>query len=71
MTVNMGTIDRLFRAALGIALLYFAIFSGMPLFESALLKYGAMVIGIVMLATSTLKMCPIYSIFGLKTCKDC
>lgn len=71
MTANVGTIDRILRAALGAGLLYLAFLSGQPLFASPLVKYGAAVIGIVMLATSTLKMCPIYSILGLKTCRDC
>ncbi|MDE0985056.1 MAG: DUF2892 domain-containing protein [Ascidiaceihabitans sp.] len=71
MAVNVGTIDRILRAALGAVLLYLAFFSGLSLFAAPLFKYGAAVIGVVMLATSTLKMCPIYAILGLKTCKDC
>ncbi|MBU2983653.1 DUF2892 domain-containing protein [Lentibacter algarum] len=71
MTPNVGTIDRLFRAALGAVLFYLAFASGMQFFASPLFKYGAALVGIVMLATSAFKMCPIYSILGLKTCKDC
>ena len=71
MKTNVGTIDRILRAALGVVLLYLAFFSGLPLFAAPLFKYGAAVIGVVMLATSTLKLCPLYSIFGIKTCKDC
>lgn len=71
MATNVGTLDRIFRAVLGIALLYFAFFSGIPIFDAALFKYGAILIGFVMLATSTLKLCPIYSLLGLKTCRDC
>jgi hypothetical protein len=71
MTTNVGTIDRILRAALGVVLLYLAFFSGLSLFAAPLFKYGAAAIGVVMLATSTLKMCPIYSILGLKTCKEC
>jgi hypothetical protein len=71
MTTNVGTIDRILRAALGAVLLYLAFFSGLPLFAAPFFKFGAAAIGVVMLATSTLKMCPIYSILGLKTCKDC
>lgn len=71
MTTNIGTIDRILRAALGLILLYLAFFSGIALFDAELYKYGAAVIGIVMLATSTLKLCPIYSLLGLKTCRDC
>jgi hypothetical protein len=64
-------IDRILRAALGVVLLYLAFISGLSLFAAPLFKFGAAVIGVVMLATSILKMCPIYSILGLKTCKDC
>lgn len=71
MTANVGTIDRILRAVLGAVLLYLAFFSGMQFFAAPVFKYGAAVVGAVMLATSTLKMCPIYSILGLKTCKDC
>lgn len=71
MTANVGTIDRILRAALGVVLLYLAFFSGAPLFAGALFKYGAALIGVIMLATSTLKMCPIYSVLGFRTCKDC
>ncbi len=71
MTTNVGTIDRVLRAALGIVLLYLAFLSGLSLFAEPVFKYGAAVVGVVMLATSTLKICPLYSMFGIKTCKDC
>lgn len=71
MTINVGMIDRTLRAVLGIVLLYLAFLSGMALFAAPLFKFGAALIGIVMLATSTLKFCPLYTIFGVKTCRDC
>lgn len=71
MTTNVGTIDRILRAAIGIILLYLTFFSGLSAFAAPLIKYGAAVIGIAMLTTSTLKLCPLYSIFGIKTCRDC
>ena len=71
MTTNVGTIDRVLRAVLGIVLLYLAFLSGLPLFAEGLPKYAAAIIGIVMLVTSTLKLCPLYSVLGLKTCKEC
>jgi len=40
MTQNVGTIDRVLRAALGIVLIYLAFYSGLPLFEGTLMKYG-------------------------------
>lgn len=71
MTTNVGTLDRILRAALGLVLLYLAFFSGLQLFAEPLFKYGAVVVGVVMLATSLMKMCPLYSMLGLKTCRDC
>lgn len=71
MSPNVGTIDRSLRAALGAVLLYFAFFSGLPVFATPLFQYGATVIGVVMLATSAFKICPLYSVFGFKTCEDC
>ncbi|PWJ20546.1 YgaP family membrane protein [Jannaschia seohaensis] len=71
MTKNIGTIDRILRAALGLGLLYLALVSGLPLFEGSLAKYGAAAIGGVMLATSALRTCPLYSLFGFKTCREC
>ncbi|MAY88122.1 MAG: hypothetical protein CML02_15585 [Pseudooceanicola sp.] len=71
MTPNVGTVDRILRAALGLVLLYLAFFSGMPLFAQSLFKYGAAIVGVVMLATSLVKICPLYAVFGLKTCREC
>ncbi|KQI68849.1 hypothetical protein AN189_08290 [Loktanella sp. 3ANDIMAR09] len=71
MTTNVGKLDRTLRAALGVVLLFLAFFSGLALFDAVLFKYGAALIGLIMLATATLKMCPLYSLLGLKTCKDC
>lgn len=71
MTANVGTFDRLARAVLGVVLLYLAFGSGLSLFAAPLFKYGAAIVGAVMLATSAFKLCPVYSMLGLKTCKDC
>lgn len=69
MSTNVGTVDRIFRAVLGLALLYLAFLSGLPLFEEALPKYGAAVVGLVMLVVAATRVCPIYSALGVKTCR--
>ena len=38
MTINVGTIDRILRAAFGIVLLYLAFFSGISFFDATLYK---------------------------------
>lgn len=68
---NVGTIDRMLRVALGLTLLYLAFMSGLPLFDAPLFRYGAAVIGLVMLTTAAMRLCPLYSIFGIKTCRAC
>jgi hypothetical protein len=69
MTTNVGTVDRILRATLGVGLLYLAFFSGLPVFDGELLKHGAAAVGVVMLIVSTMRICPVYSIFGIKTCR--
>ena len=69
MTENVGKIDRIARAALGLVLLYLAFFSGLPLFDAGVMKYGAATVGVVMLFVAIMRVCPIYSIFGITPCK--
>ena len=69
MTVNVGTLDRMIRAAIGIVWLGLAFGSGLALFDSAVVKGIAIGAGLVMLGVAATRVCPIYSIFGIKTCK--
>ena len=59
---NVGTIDRVLRAVIGIAAL--VAFFMLP--EAGWRWW--LLIGIVPLATALIGSCPIYSIFGLSTC---
>jgi Protein of unknown function (DUF2892) len=61
MTTNVGSMDRILRVVLGLALLAFAFFSG---HAYAWIGY----IGIVPLLTAAMSTCPLYSIFGMSTC---
>lgn len=69
MPTNLGNLDRILRAILGLALIAVAFFSDMALFGSTALKYGAVMIGLVLIATAVLRFCPLYRILGIKTCK--
>lgn len=66
MTRNMGTVDRGLRALVGIVALAGAFVLG---WFSGWMVWVAAVIGLVMLATSAMGFCPLYSIVGIKTCK--
>lgn len=63
MNKNMGSVDRILRILVGIALLVFA-FAG-P--ETGYNWIGY--IGVVPLLTALIGWCPAYTIFGIKTCK--
>jgi hypothetical protein len=63
MRENMGTIDRVIRAAVGIALVLGALAVGAPL-ARAVLGVGA----VIMLGTALVGVCPLYRVFGLNTC---
>lgn len=70
MTANVGKIDRLFRAILGVVLIVLPFLSGMTVFQNSVMTVLAVIVGIVMLVTAAMRFCPIYRIFGLRTCKS-
>jgi hypothetical protein len=69
MTANIGSIDRIVRIILGIVLLAAPFLSGMALFTSTTATVISVILGVVMLATSSMRFCPLYRIFGIRTCK--
>jgi TM2 domain-containing membrane protein YozV len=65
MKKNMGSTDKVIRIviAIGIALLYyFNIIEGT-------LAYILMALAIIFLITSFISFCPLYTLFGVNTCK--
>ena len=62
---NVGGIDRMGRAAVGVLLLVLAA-TGTVQGTMALV---AGVVGVVMLATAALRFCPLYPLVGMNTCK--
>ena len=69
MVVNVGTVDRVVRLVLGVALIVVVLYGGLALFDGAVAKYIAIIVGLVLAITGLMKTCPIYSIFGIGTCK--
>jgi Protein of unknown function (DUF2892) len=64
MTLNVGTIDRVVRVIVGLALLAFAIPIAFP--NTGWNWVGW--IGVVPLLTAVFGYCPAYSLFGTSTC---
>lgn len=61
---NVGSTDRMIRGGVGIValILFFTVLTGV-------LKWIALVVGIMMLATAALGTCPPYALLGINTCK--
>lgn len=69
MTSNIGNIDRVIRIILGIVLLAAPFVTGWAIFTSSIAMIIAVIAGVIMLATSGMRFCPLYRIFGIRTCK--
>lgn len=69
MTANLGSTDRILRIVLGIILLAAPFLSGVGLFTSGVATAISVIAGIVMIATAGMRFCPIYRVFGIRTCK--
>lgn len=69
MITNLGNFDRIFRALLGVVLLAAPFVSGLAIFSGTAATVISVIAGLVMLGTSAMKFCPLYRIFGIRTCK--
>lgn len=61
---NVGGIDRVLRIIVGIVLISLVFIGDQIIGQNVVWGW----IGIVPLATGILKFCPVYSLFGFKTC---
>jgi len=68
MTRNVGKIDRVLRFGIGVILIAYALASGALHLTDPVLQIGAIVVGLVMIGTSAARFCPLYRLFGLRTC---
>ncbi|WP_375584507.1 DUF2892 domain-containing protein [Cyclobacterium xiamenense] len=64
MKKNMGTIDRVLRTLIAIVALYLY-FTGAV---SATLGLVFIAVAVIFLLTSLVSFCPLYTLFGIKTC---
>ena len=64
MPVNMGTVDRVARVAIGLALIAYAIPVG---FTSTGWNWIGW-IGVIPLLTAAFGFCPLYTMLGMSTC---
>lgn len=63
-TVNEGPLDRALRISGGVVLLWLGLFSGILAAPGTLITGG---LGVVLLTTGLLGMCPLYRVLGIRT----
>lgn len=61
MIKNVGNLDKIIRIVLGLALL-----SLLFILDGAAKYFG--LIGLVLIVTAGIGFCPLYTLFGIKTC---
>ena len=62
MTRNLAQYDRIARFVIGALLIVLALTGTIGIWGY---------VGVILVATGFMNFCPIYRIFGFKTCKDC
>ena len=68
MTVNVGSIDRVLRFLLGAVLILLPMVTTLELWANPVARFGVPVVGAVLVITALVRFCPLYRIFGLRTC---
>lgn len=69
MRANVGSPDRIARIILALVLIAAAFIPGLPLAANPVLQWGAILVGVVLIVTAVMRFCPLYTLFGLSTCK--
>ncbi|MCG8563256.1 MAG: DUF2892 domain-containing protein [Hyphomicrobiales bacterium] len=60
MTANVGTLDRVLRVVVGLALISLVFVGPQTLWG---------LVGLVPLATAAIRFCPLYRLLGIRTCQ--
>jgi len=68
MSANVGSIDRILRGIVGVILIMLPFVTGFGA-GSALLTWGAVIVGAVLALTAVFRFCPLYRIIGVNTCQ--
>lgn len=70
MNINVGKTDRMVRFILGVVLMTSPLINMPAIWNSALAGYASMIVGAILALTALLGMCPLYSVFGIRTCRN-
>jgi hypothetical protein len=68
MTPNVGSADRIVRLVVGLVLVVLPFLPGLET-AAPWLRWGALAVGLVMIATAAMRFCPAYTLLGIRTCR--
>lgn len=69
MTCNVGAPDRIIRVILGLLLIAAPFVTGGGQFSGSAWSWGAVIVGVILVATGAIRFCPAYSLLGLDTAR--
>ena len=64
---NLGSLDRVIRAVLGVILIAAPWVLSGSLFAASWAFWGSIAVGLILLATAAISFCPIYAVLGLRS----
>jgi len=67
-SANVGTIDRLFRLAVGTLLILLPYITTLELWSQPVARFGIPIVGAVLIFTALVRFCPLYRLIGASTC---
>lgn len=69
MAANVGSTDRFLRILVGLALIIVPFVAG-GVFDGMVIKAVTAIVGAVLVVTALAGRCPLYSLFGIRTCSS-
>ncbi|WP_342777057.1 DUF2892 domain-containing protein [Thalassobius vesicularis] len=69
MTCNVGNLDRLVRLVAGVGIFLMPFVAGWDIWNVDAAKYAVAAIGGAIALTSAFRICPLYRVLGLNTCR--
>ena len=70
MYTNVGNLDRIVRAVLGIVLLISPLLNMPAIWSNATFAYVSMAVGLILAVTAFAGFCPLYRLFGISSCRN-
>lgn len=69
MSANVGSIDRILRLVIGAVLILAPFVTSWGFVQSTTGTAISVIVGLVLVATSAMRFCPLYRVFGIRTCQ--